>query len=189
MNQRRLIFSVLLVFVAVAGVIGLGNWLSRPAITMVTDNQPVSLSIGDKIFMIRNTTQKIRLAGGSFSYKATHDLAGDNISLYGTVNTATGQNIIVLNYNIFTKQSIKQALCQADGVSPANCGDGYNPQWLAFTADHSWAVVTLSPSDELESNYEVLRLQNGQWEKIAGPTGAADLQGVVPDSVLGVINR
>lgn len=189
--NRRHILAILLGVLALCGLLGLKTWLgSQQTIVVVTDSPPISLRLGSKSFTVSTSRQTIRLPKGVYNYGASHNLAGDNIVLYGSVNNSGPvQATIVLNYRIFTKQYIKQSLCRLDGVSPDNCSSLFTPQRIVFTADHSWAVVTLTPSEELDSSYDVLQLQEGQWQKVAGPADAADLQGLVPDSVLGVMGQ
>jgi hypothetical protein len=163
---------------------------SHPAITITTDSSPVIMEINGSSFNLNSTHKTLRWAKNIYNYKATYMSNGDTINLYGSVDTATDSGAkIMLNYKVFTRQSIKEALCRADGVNTYHCGESYTPRNVKFVSDHEWAIITVEPSDELGSSLDILQLQNGSWKKVAGPSDPADLQGLVPDFVIRAVGQ
>lgn len=192
MISRRTVSILLLLVFAFVFLIVAVNWFkSHPSISVVTDSSPVTLQLNDKTYTLKSKKSSLRPPKAIYNYRASYSDGGHIINLYGTADTLDNSNVkIVLNYSVYTYSSIKNALCAGQNVSPSDCGDSYTPQKVSFVDDNSWAIVYVTPSEELGPSIDILQLVNGSWQRVAGPfSHASDFQGLIPDEVLGAINQ
>jgi hypothetical protein len=177
-----LAFSIITLFIS--------SWNhNHPAIIVSTDKIPISLEIGNKKYNISKKKIGIRLPKGSYLYKVTNETNGQNITIYGSIDTAENSSPkIDLVFAVYSDSAVKRAICNYVAPDTQNCQFSKATIKTTYINDGSWAVAFLTLDGITKK--AVLRSSLGDWELIAGPDTKIDTSGsFMPAGVEEVLNQ
>ncbi len=170
-------------------LVGVGVYFAVPRgnkVEVYSDTVPVELEIGDNKYSMDNKQLVISLGENSYQYRASALVDGKEVVLGGDISFANSKKqILRLNYSLYSKQAVTNALCETFSGSCPFSSKNIN---ITYLENHQWAVVVID-TPSLGRAKAVLQTIDGRWEVSDGPATNIETGGYYPGSVEEALNE